>query len=363
MNKEVLYKKYLSIWQLSGDYKRRKESLSFAKNNTKELLPESLANKAIDFYKPYTKIDTIFHSFYTEKTGIFDEKYLPDDIYYSKIDTYYNDWNAAKVVDNKCYYENLFSPVRGEVKHPETFIRRINGIWLDCGWNIIDFETVLESIRRKSFFLKIARQSEGGKGVFYFDSRSLSFYDDFNMVVSNTSKDLVIQKPLQQSNILSSINRSSVNTIRMISLLRNGEVKVYSSILRMGVNDAKVDNASSGGITCGIDDNGCLKKLAYSANGERYDVHPSSKTVFEGLKIPGYEKAMHMIKMCHPIIPDFRLVSWDIAIDENGDPVLIEVNLKYGELDFHQLNNGPLFGEDTREILEEVFERTNRNKK
>lgn len=109
MNKEVLYKKYLSIWQLAGDYKRRKESLSFAKNNTKELLPESLANKAIDFYKPYTKIDTIFHSFYTEKTGIFDEKYIPDDIYYSKIDTFFNDWNAAKIVDNKCYYENIFS--------------------------------------------------------------------------------------------------------------------------------------------------------------------------------------------------------------------------------------------------------------
>ena len=27
----------------------------------------------------------------------------------------------------------------------------------------------------------------------------------------------------------------------------------------------------------------------------------------------------------------------------------------YGELDFHQINNGPIFGEDTEKILKEVF--------
>jgi hypothetical protein len=48
-------------------------------------------------------------------------------------------------------------------------------------------------------------------------------------------------------------------------------------------------------------------------------------------------------------------VSWDIAFDEQENPVLIEANLKDGELDFHQLNNGPLFGDDTEKILDEVF--------
>ena len=54
-------------------------------------------------------------------------------------------------------------------------------------------------------------------------------------------------------------------------------------------------------------------------------------------------------------VPLFRMVSWDVAIDESDEPVLIKVNLSDGELDFHQLNNGPLFGEDTDEILREVF--------
>ena len=53
--------------------------------------------------------------------------------------------------------------------------------------------------------------------------------------------------------------------------------------------------------------------------------------------------------------PHFRLISWDIALDKNNNPIIIEANLKYGEIDFHQLNNGPLFGDDTKEILNEVF--------
>lgn len=42
-------------------------------------------------------------------------------------------------------------------------------------------------------------------------------------------------------------------------------------------------------------------------------------------------------------------------MDEFENPVLIEANLHYGELDFHRLNNGPIFGNDTNKILEEVF--------
>ena len=51
-----------------------------------------------------------------------------------------------------------------------------------------------------------------------------------------------------------------------------------------------------------------------------------------------------------------RLISWDFAIDENGEPMLIEMNISYGELDFHQLCNGPIFGDKTEDVLNEVFD-------
>jgi hypothetical protein len=179
--------------------------------------------------------------------------------------------------------------------------------------------------------------------------------EEFTAAVNNIPGDIVVQRPFKQHPVLNSVNSSSVNTIRILSLLRNDGVKIYSCILRMGVNGAKVDNASSGGITCGIQDDGRLKSVAYSLKGDKYLVHPSSKVKFSDIVIPSFEEAKNIVKKLHVTIPHFRLVSWDIVIDESGAPTLLEANLKYGGIEVHQLNNGPLFGEDTEKILQEVF--------
>ena len=49
-------------------------------------------------------------------------------------------------------------------------------------------------------------------------------------------------------------------------------------------------------------------------------------------------------------MPLFKLISWDWAVDNEGTPILIEANFCLGELDFHQMNNGPVFGNDTKMI-------------
>lgn len=123
----------------------------------------------------------------------------------------------------------------------------------------------------------------------------------------------------------------------------------------MGINESKVDNASSGGITVGIEENGRLKSCAYNAKGIRFDKHPTSGVKFDDFTIPNFEEIKHTVKEQAKNFPHFRLISWDIALDKNNNPIIIEANLKYGEIDFHQLNNGPLFGDDTKEILNEVF--------
>nr|WP_262361303.1 hypothetical protein [Gracilibacillus timonensis] len=57
----------------------------------------------------------------------------------------------------------------------------------------------------------------------------------------------------------------------------------------------------------------------------------------------------------HCRIPYFKMVSWDYAIDKNGDPVLIEANIPTGQIDFHQINIGPIFGEYTEKVLDHVY--------
>lgn len=139
-----------------------------------------------------------------------------------------------------------------------------------------------------------------------------------------------------------------------MTLIIGNEVHHISTVLRMGVGESKVDNASVGGITCGVKENGQLKEIAFNAHGERFDQHPQGYQ-FGKCIVPGYRDAVAMAKHCHEKLGHFRLVSWDIAIGDQGEPILIEANLRNGECDFHQFNNGPLFGEFTDYVLLEVF--------
>lgn len=305
-----------------------------------------------DFYRGYPNIRHFSHAFYTEKTGFFSPLYVPDGFYYAYIDHYYNDWKKAKVMDNKCEYYKMFP----NIPQPKTVCYRENGIWFDahhCPCGILPPYKLITT--QKKVFVKAATDSSGGAGVKMIEVKGAD-----SKIVDELLKpfvgDTIIQIPIKQSDIMNKLHPSSVNTLRIISLLdRRGQVKIYSCIVRMGVGNAVVDNASSGGITCGVDENGRLKPIAFTAKGDKIDRHPTTNIQFDEIVVPNFMLAKQLVHQAHLMIPHFRLVSWDIAFDENDQPLMLEVNLHYGEVDFHQLNNGPLFGDDTIKILEEVF--------
>ena len=300
------------------------------------------------YYKHFT-FD--FHEWYTQVTGKFSVEYIPDDIWFSKIDPFYNDQRAAKFLDNKCLYDKYFKGV----KFPKMIAKRISGVWFDRDDRLLaDMQSVVDIIKDyDSILVKAATNSFGGHDVLFLERSDLK--NHFGSVVEKIDGDIVVQERIEQHDELSKLNSSSVNTCRVLSLLRDGKVKVYSSIIRMGVGDSKVDNASSGGITCGIDQSGRLKTVAFSQKGERFDRHPTTNICFENIIVPGYSEIIKLTKILHVQMPLFKLISWDWAVDNEGTPILIEANFSLGELDFHQMNNGPVFGNDTKMILDEVF--------
>ena len=50
----------------------------------------------------------------------------------------------------------------------------------------------------------------------------------------------------------------------------------------------------------------------------------------------------------------FDMVSWDVAINKNNKPKIIEINLSGQEINFHQFSNGPLFGDYTEQIISKL---------
>lgn len=344
------FHKNFSRWRV-----RLSSSQKVKKSSKGKVLSRTQIKEIKEYYKRFNKkINLKYHNFYTEKTGMYYKNYIPDDLYYCYVDMFYNDWNVAAIVDNKCFYHRLLP----NVKQPDTFAYRVNEIWYDENF----MPTSIDSIRAKlknvnEIFIKEAYDSAGGHGVTYINSKE-NMVDKFNKCIEKIEVDIVIQRAIKQNSVLASLNKTSVNTVRILSMLnRDGTVKIYSTIIRMGIDGSKVDNASSGGITCGITDDGTLKSVAYKTNGEKFDKHPTSGIQFDTIKIPKFKEMKELVIKNHPQIPMSRLVSWDLALNDKDEIVLIEVNLKYGELDFHQLNNGPVFGDDTEKILNEVFDK------
>lgn len=293
----------------------------------------------------------MFQLFYSRVNGSFDVRYLPDDLYYTVIDPFYNDRHAFKFLDNKCYYD-LYFP---NIPQPKVIAKRINGYWIIDG-KITDLQSVVgKAVESECIFMKAANNSCGGHGVKRFLKNEITF-QNISDALRCQKNDIVIQEKVSQHIAISQINPSSVNTVRIMTWIDGaGKVSVLSKVLRVGMGDAYVDNASSGGIVVGIDHSNKLKRYAYNISGDRYDIHPTTKIVFDGIQLPGIDIAEELTTNLAITFPHHRLISWDICINEEGTPVLIELNMHHGQLDFHQMTNGPLFGERTDEMLDEVF--------
>lgn len=352
----LLYKSLNSFFQNSLQYRRIKSldnlyrSLLYPKY--KILNPKQ--HKSIDdLFNKYIKIRHSSHLFYTQKTGVFYREYIPDSIWRNQIDMYYNNRTAANIIDNKCFYPKMFTGI----KQPEMITYRLNNFWYDKNGAIIDKAEAMQLIMESDdCFIKQAVNSFGGLGVFYFKPGGGETLEELVRIIDGIAVDLVVQARIIQCSELASINNDCVNTIRIVSLLRmDGSVKIYSSVLRMGIKGAKVDNASSGGISVGINNDGKLKDIAFSNTGKKYYEHPSTHVKFGDYTVPNFIKMKEEVVRIHLRFPQFRLIGWDIACDESKEPVLVEANLCDSELDFHQLNNGPIFGDDTESILKEVF--------
>lgn len=347
---ELYLKFYENVRKYSAQRTRIKQ---FKKLASLDVLSAQQKNAIHEFFAPYKMPNLIFHAFFTEKTGEFHANYIPQDIYVGYIDPFYNDLNEAKYIDNKCYFGALLNTI----PQPYCLLKRVNNIWFDHDGNPKDIESCLDIIEAEEngVFIKEARDSSGGHGVTYVEKKE-DMRQCAQDAISGITTDIIIQRMLYQHEKIARINPSSVNTMRLYSVLKkDGNAKIYSGVLRIGVGETKVDNYSSGGLSCGITSDGKLRKYGFNKKGEKLEEHPISKVVFDGFEIPSYDKAVELVQRAHRMIPHFRSVSWDVAIQEDGNPVLIEANLCRGGIDLLQLSNGPLFGDDTKEILDEVF--------
>ena len=347
---KALFDLYRWMRKVSGQKKRIKE---FSAKQISGSLTKEQEQQIREFYAPYEVPNMVFHKYFTSVSGKFYPEYIPQDLYIAYIDSHFNDIIAAKYYENKCNYGALFTGIR----QPATVLKRVNNIWMDGACNPVLPENMDDLLKRNAsgVFVKEAQVSAGGHGVTYLSDTDATA-EQILEIAKKIPTDIIVQAEIRQHEAMAKLNPSSVNSLRIYSVLhKNGEVIVYSAVVRMGVGDNKIDNYSAGGMTCGITEDGHLRKYGYNRLMDQYTEHPTSNISFEGYTIPNYQQAIELVKKSHPMVAHFRSIDWDIAIGEDGDPILIEANMCRGGIDSLQVNNGPLYGKDTKKILDEVF--------
>ena len=215
-------------------------------------------------------------------------------------------------------------------------------------------------IPTQSYIIKPSIESGGGKKIVVWKPNGGESLSDFISKIDIYS-NCIVQEFATQHEELASLHQDSLNTIRIITFYHQGKAKALSTIIRMGVGGSTIDNASVGGIFCGVDNCGRLKNIAYNDYGEIFKTHPTTHAIFSEHLIPSFQELLELAEMLHNRFVVFsKLISWDFSIDKDGKPLLIEVNATDGGISFHQMCNGPLFGDLTKEVIKEVFNKRNK---
>ena len=322
------------------------------KLNRSHHLTKAQKKQVRDYWKPYARISTNWARYNTFENGTFDPRYIPYTLYYTKIDSYLNNRRLGYGFNDKNYYSKIFS----DIKQPDTVVRKINSFLFDENYNLIDVEKAMQLISMRSeVIVKPSQDSGSGRDIAFLkpvtDSEAIR-----SLLSSKKEKNYIIQAVVKQHESLKKVHENSLNTIRIVTLLMDDGVHILNSVLRMGANASRLDNASVGGLYVKINSDGTLDKYARSdaAGDKLHSKHPQG-LVFEGYQIPHFDKVIETVKTAAQRIGNFRLVSWDMAIDEDGDVLLIEANMRKGGVSLHQFTNGPLFGDLTDRVLDEVF--------
>lgn len=331
--------KYITIVKLIYSFKEYKEFKDLKK------LDSNYKKKIKQYWQKYhIKVGLKEFEFYKSKNAKDDPRYISKKIYHSEIEPKFNDVFNSEFLSNKNYLDLILK----DANLPQTIVRNVDGVLLNKNYELITIDEAINLIKNEQVELiyKPAIDTGGGRGIIFLDFKNKTIID-----ILKNEKDFVIQKVIEQHEYLSNFNKTSLNTVRVLSFLFEGEVHVLYMVLRVGKDGMRVDNASSGGIQVVIKDDGTFSDYIVNINNKSIEDN-DIRNKFINKKMPFYDKIISEVKRLHPLVSVCKLIGWDVAIDKNGNPVIIEMNLKdIGMTDKSQCINGPLFGDLTDSVL------------
>lgn len=300
-----------------------------------------------EFWKPYlSKVPTVWHKLFYAKTGTKRPDFVAKKVFNHDIRPAMNDPKLAGCWSDKAYLDYFVT----SIKTPECVVRNVSGRFLDKDFRLISQAEAQEIMNQyDALVIKPTMFTHTGMGV-----SLLKAPFKIDEIIRNYKKNYVIQLPIRQHSDMAKLNASSVNTIRMNSVLFDTESHIMSAFVKVGQSGQFADNSGSDRYFIGIDvETGCFRDYAINHDLQVFRSLPSG-FAFGGQAVPNFKKVAEEICRAHKCLPHFGFAFWDVCVDENGDPVVVEVNLRSPEPTIAQCTGEPFLGKYTKQILEYI---------
>lgn len=199
----------------------------------------------------------------------------------------------------------------------ERFKKLLGRDYLDAG--AANKQEVLSFFEKHKVVFVKPTDGSSGRGIFLVEWQKESDERKKQLLNDCVDKKYLLEERIEQKGWLNEINPTSVNTIRMNTLLHSdGKVDLVNAFLRTGRRGQIIDNAHAGGILWHI--NALNGEITYGAHawGKKLLAHPDSKIHLSGQKIPRLREAIEVVKQAALLVPSVTQAGWDVVISDDG---------------------------------------------
>ena len=225
------------------------------------------------------------------------------------------------------FFNNLGVAYRKSQLHqhiPQFFQREVL-LAPECG-----AEAFLHFVKKHGVIVTKPNIGSYGKGV---EKLQYTNDDDVLHYFNNLKLDTFCEELVIQHEKMNQFNPSCVNTVRIVSLRKDGEIIIIGAALRAAAVEGNfTDNMHRGGLCAQVDiPTGILCTHGSNYEGAQYIKHPVTGCPILGFQIPNWDKAVELVKNAHSVLIDCDYLGWDIAFTPTGTDI-IEVNTAPGPM-------------------------------
>ena len=232
----------------------------------------------------------------------------------------YNDKAYFHIFENKNEFNELF----------KDYIKRD---WVDV--KDTPKENVIAFMQRHPVFMAKPVDGGCGHGIEKIDTSQYSSLDEVYDKLVQGNNNFELEEVIKQHPAVSAIYPDAINTVRVVTILKDGIPHVICAYFRIG-NGKFVDNFNSGGMVAPVNEiTGEVMDRAIDKKKNLYETHPQTGAKIKGFKFPDWDKAIEMCKKAAKVVPQMGYIGWDVCFTPDG-PIFVEGNEFPGH-DIYQL--------------------------